>query len=295
MAVWRTVAAKSLAVVALFVVLTAVYYFAIRPGLLRWGATPEEVARPLPGDDLVQAPTFWATRAVTIIGRPEDVWPWIVQIGYDRASFYGYDLIENLGSKRGIRSAGQIIPELQRLTVGDKVYMSRIAYLVIHSMAPNRFLIWAGAEDPPEGAFTWALFPVDEKHTRLVMRIRFHHHWTDRRMLLDLFTEFADHVAVPKMLLGIRDRVEGRRIQPLAVQAAEITVWIAAFLEFVVAVVLILVRRPWWRAWTTAVFAASALLFVLYAREPIWTGAVLQVPILATIAWAWRPDPRPAA
>jgi hypothetical protein len=96
------------------------------------------------------------------------------------------------------------------------------------------------------------------------------------------------------MLLGIRDRVEGRGIQPLAVEVAEITLWIAAFLEFVVAVVLILVRRQWWRAWITALLAASALLFVLYAREPIWTGALLQVPILATIAWAWRDDPKAA-
>ena len=80
MAVWRTVAAKSLAVLALFVLLTAVYYFAIRPGQLSWGAIPEELARPLPGDDLVRAPTFWATRAVTITGCPEDIWPWIVQI-----------------------------------------------------------------------------------------------------------------------------------------------------------------------------------------------------------------------
>ena len=291
-AVWRTVSLKSLAILALFVLLTAVYYFAIRPGQLRWGATPEELARPLPGDDLVPAPTFCATRAVTITGRPEDIWPWIVQIGYDRAGFYGYDLIENLGSKRGIRSARKIAPELQHLAVGDRVDMSRIAYLVIHSMAPNQFLIWTGAEDPPGGAFTWALFPVDKKHTRLVMRIRFQHHWTDQRILLDLFTEFADHVAVPKMLLGIRDRVESRRIQPLTVQAAEITVWIAAFLEFVVAVVLILVRRQWWAAWATALLAAAALLFVLYAREPIGTGALLELPIVAAIARAWRADRR---
>jgi hypothetical protein len=124
------------------------------------------------------------------------------------------------------------------------------------------------------------------------MRIRFQHHWTDQRILLDLFTEFADHVAVPRMLLGIRDRVEGRSIQPLTVQAAEITVWIAAFLELVVAVVLILVRRQWWRAWATALLAASALLFLLYAREPLWTGALLQLPILAALAWAWQPDRR---
>ncbi len=289
---WRSVAVKFLAVLALFVLLTGVYYFTIRPGQLRWGATPEELAQPLPGDDLVRAPTFWATRAVTITERPEDIWPWIVQIGYERAGFYGYDLIENLGSKQGIRSATQIIPELQRLAVGDRVYMSRVAYLVIHSMASNRLLIWAGDEDPPGGAFTWALFPVDEKHTRLVLRIRFHHHWTDQRILLDLFTEFADHVAVPKMLLGIRDRVENRRIEPLEVQAAEITIWMSAFLEFAIAVVLILVRRQWWRAWITAPLAASALLFVLYAREPIWTGALLQVPILAAIVWAWRAGSR---
>jgi len=45
--------------------------------------------------------------------RPEDIWPWLVQIGYGRAGFYGYDLIENLGSSTGVRSAGSILPELQ--------------------------------------------------------------------------------------------------------------------------------------------------------------------------------------
>ena len=291
MATLRVVATKSLAVLALLALLIGVYYFAIRPGQLHWGATPEELAQPLPGDDLVAAPALRATRAVTIAGRPEDIWPWIIQIGYDRAGFYGYDLIENLGSKRGIRSAAKIVPELRRLSVGDKVYMSRIAYLVIHSMTPNRFLVWVG-EDPPHGAFTFALFPADERRTRLVVRTSLRYHWTDSRILLDLFTEFGDHVAVPRMLLGIRDRVEGRQIQPLAVQGMEIAVWLAALLEFLLGIVLILVRRQWWRTWITALLAASALLFALYAREPIWTGALLQVPILASMVWARRGNRR---
>lgn len=295
MPVWRAVATQFLAVLALLGLLIGFYYFAIRPVQLRWGATPEELTRPLPGDDLVADPSLCATRAVTITGRPQDIWPWIIQIGYDRAGFYGYDLIENLGSKRGIRSAGRIVPDLQRLAVGDRVYMSRIAYLVIHSMTPNSFLVWAGDEYPPTGAFTFGLFPADEKHTRLVIRARLRYHWTDSRILLDLFTEFGDHVAVPRMLLGVRDRVEGRQIQPLALQAVEISVWIAALLEFVVATVLILVRRQWWRTWTTALLAASALLFALYARQPIWTGALLQVPILASMVWAWRANRREAA
>ena len=53
----------------------------IRPWQLRWGATDEEVARAMPGDDVVKQPTFNATRAVTIQARPEEIWPWLVQMG----------------------------------------------------------------------------------------------------------------------------------------------------------------------------------------------------------------------
>ena len=279
---------KSLALAALAGVWMGVYWFAIRPGKLRWGATAEEANRPLPGDNLVPAPTFYATRAITIAGRPEDIWPWIVQIGYGRAGFYGYDLIENPGSPRGISSAQGIVPELQRLAVGDRVYMSPLAYLVVQSMVPNQFLIWAGDEKPPGGAFTWGLFPLDEHHTRLIFRIRFRHHWTDRRLLLDLFTEFTDHVAVPKVLLGIKDRVEGRRTEPLAAEAAEIAVWVAAFLEFAAALILVLVGRRWRRAWMVALLAGFSLQFVLYARAPSWIGAVLDVSILVGAVWAWK-------
>jgi len=86
----------------------------------------------------------------------------------------------------------------------------------------------------------WASFARLVRRNHLLhhsMRIRFRYRWTDQRILLDLFTEFADHVAVPKMLLGIKDRVEGRRIGPLAAQDFEIAVWMAAFLEFVAAII----------------------------------------------------------
>ena len=291
----QAVVRKSLAIAGLLGLLTAVYCFAIRPWQQRWGATPEELIRPLPGDNLVPSPTFFATRSVTIAGRPEDIWPWIVQIGYGRAGFYGYDLIENLGSPRGVRSARRIVPELQGLAAGDRVYMSAIAYLITHSLAPNRFQIWAGTDRPPDSAFTFALFPIDERHTRLILRIRLRYHWTDWRTPLDLFTEFADHVAVPKMLLGIKDRVEGRRIEPLAAQGVEIAVWLAAFLEFVFALLLVFVWRRWWRAWIIALLAGFALLFALYAREPAWIGALPQLAILAGIVWSWKADRQPRA
>jgi len=64
----------------------AAYFLVYRPLQLRWGATGEEVARAMPGDEVQQHPIFNATRAVTIDARPEDVWPWLIQNGYKRAA-----------------------------------------------------------------------------------------------------------------------------------------------------------------------------------------------------------------
>src|SRR5215213_11117273 len=104
-------------VAAAAVVLYARY---VRPWQLTWGATPEEVSRSMPGDDLVPRPTFNATRAITIAAPPERIGPWLVQIGLTRAGWYSYDILDNLGRK----SARHIIPELQNLAVGDIVPMS---------------------------------------------------------------------------------------------------------------------------------------------------------------------------
>ena len=91
----------------------------VRPWALRWGATTEEAARPLPGDELVTKADYIATRAITIEAPPRDVWPWLVQIGSGRAGWYTYDRIDNAG----VPSATEIIPELQRLAVGDLIPM----------------------------------------------------------------------------------------------------------------------------------------------------------------------------
>ncbi len=77
----------------------SVYLLLARPYQLNWGATPEELNRPMPGDELDIQPTFLSTRAITIEGTPHEIWPWLVQMGYNRAGYYGYDIIENLGSK----------------------------------------------------------------------------------------------------------------------------------------------------------------------------------------------------
>ena len=263
--------------------LFAIYLSAIRPFALRWGSTVEEGTRAMSGDSLVPSPSFFATRAITIEGRPEDIWPWLVQMGYDRAGFYGYDLIENVGSKTGIHSLESIAPTLEHPKTGDVLPISAIASLVFGSIQPDRNLIWRSAADPPDESLTWALYPVDENHTRLISRIRLRYHWTDRRLVLDLFTEFADHIAVPKILLGIKDRVEGRPAQSLARESAEIMTWVLALAEFATAMLLLLRLRRWHRAWFLGLAAGLVSLFVLYVHAPMWIGMALVCGIFAAM------------
>ena len=73
-----------------------VYMLLIRPWHLRWGATEEEIEKPLPGDDLVPEPGSQFTRAITVNAPAEEVWPWLAQVGQDRGGVYSYEWLESL-------------------------------------------------------------------------------------------------------------------------------------------------------------------------------------------------------
>jgi hypothetical protein len=81
--------------------------------------TPESLQneRPLPGDGLVRDAVGQFTHSIVIAATPEQVWPWLVQMGCQRAGFYSLDLLDNAG----IPSARDIRLELQQLSVGDKI------------------------------------------------------------------------------------------------------------------------------------------------------------------------------
>jgi hypothetical protein len=270
---------KLFSILSIVLLVIVLYSAIIRSATMGWGATELEIWRAMPGDELVPNPTFNSTRAVTIQGKPEDIWPWLVQMGYGRAGFYGYDLIENLGSERGLHSATRIHPELQQLAIGDEMPISFIATYDIQMIERDRFLVW---DDEAKGAFTWGLYPLDDNNTRLVLRFRFQHSWLDW-----IFTDWADQVAVPKILLGIKDRVEGR-VEPIIYQNIEITVWIAALLVFIGASFLILSKQDWWRAWFVALAAAATLLFTLYRSSILWIEVVMIIGLLVGLVWASR-------
>src|SRR6476620_1620455 len=71
--------------------------------MLRWGATAEEASEPLPADDRTPHPRVQSTRAVTIDVPPEQVWPWLLQLGTGRAGFYSHDWVRTAHRPRPVR------------------------------------------------------------------------------------------------------------------------------------------------------------------------------------------------
>ena len=72
----------------------------LRRAYARWGASDEELAEALPGDELIPDATLHSTRAITIDGAPSAVWPWLVQLGQGRGGLYSYQGLENLAELR---------------------------------------------------------------------------------------------------------------------------------------------------------------------------------------------------
>jgi hypothetical protein len=184
--------------------LLAAYARLVRPWALRWGATKEEAARPLPGDELVAKADFLATRAITIHAPPDQVWPWLVQIGSGRAGWYTYDRIDNAR----VPSATEIIPELQRLAVGDLIPMvaGKDIGLRVKELEPHRRMLWW--DEQGEYSWEWLLEPIDPHTTRLLQRLRVTRHPWTRRMLYELVAANGDVVMQRKLLRGIKQRAE---------------------------------------------------------------------------------------
>ena len=179
-----------------------------RPWHSRWGATDDEVMFPMPGDEFIEKPTFNVTRAITIRARPEEIWAWIIQIGYGRAGFYSYDLLDNLGKP----SADCILPELQNIEVGTWIPMSgkvseETAFRVM-AFETNSWMLWQKAAS----TWAWKLISIDEESTRLVIRLKCQYRWTRPTIVTDLvLMEIGDFPMMRKLMLGIKERAEKNR------------------------------------------------------------------------------------
>jgi glyoxylase-like metal-dependent hydrolase (beta-lactamase superfamily II) len=188
--------------------------------MLDWGASPEEVRRTLPGDLLLPAADLVATRAISIGGRPADVWPWLVQLGVGRAGAYSYDWLDRLFGL-DMRSSRRIVPELQGLAVGDILPVANDGTgLRVRILERERVL--GALTDDGTWAWTWVLESAGAG-TRLLSRTRM---LTTRSSLVSRAVTWlalvpASWVMERRMLYGLRERVEAAPGQ----RGARVTKW----------------------------------------------------------------------
>lgn len=175
----------------------------------RWGATPADLTRVMAGDHLLPDPMYSGTMAITVNAPPEQIWPWLVQIGYRRGGLYSYDWLDRLFGYLDRPSATRILPEFQDLAVGDTIPMGQGPSWPVAVVDPPQALV---LDMRNLAGFDWVwqfgLYPIDDRHTQLVSRSCVRPQ-SIRARVLTYVIEPAGFVMTRRMLLGIKQRAEG--------------------------------------------------------------------------------------
>lgn len=190
------------AALALIAALCALYPVARRL-ILSWGATDDEAASRLPGDELLEDADGVSTRAITIDTHAASVWPWLAQMGPSpRGGAYTYDWIENLLGL-DMHSADRVLPEFQHPAVGDTIGYGPNR-MRLERVEPEHVLAWRSWD----GNWVWS-FVLEERAgtTRLISRNRFRLTTLAARIGM-LPMEPGSLVMERKMLRGIKRRAE---------------------------------------------------------------------------------------
>jgi hypothetical protein len=236
----------------------------------------------LPGDAVAGGPAVSFTRAITVDAPPSAVWPWLVQIGQDRAGFYSNTWLENL-TGADIHNAAVIRPDWQRRAAGDAVPMARPDLLGGGFANVSQTRIWlveperALADTPTR----FVLRPAGDRTTRLLLR---------ERVIPGTFARWIwdpmHFVMEQRMLRGIKERAEGRPLVPAPVAAAGRIGWVVAGIAVGG---LFLSRRRWL---PLGVLAAAAMVPPLASTGDVdaaLTGFLaLGISLLGFLAWGRR-------
>jgi hypothetical protein len=182
----------------------------LTPWMDRWGATEEEIAAALPGDELIPEPASFVNRAVTIQAAPEEIYPWIVQLGAGKGGYYSYSWLETNLLRCPIVNADRIHPEWQDLKVGDEVKMCPNEFgpppYTVALVEPNRAIVLGHQEDGRwVEVWQFILEPQPDGSSRLITRSR-------SLMSGGFWTAIHPGIFIMErgMLLGIKERAEAK-------------------------------------------------------------------------------------
>ncbi len=184
---------------------------------LRWGTVGTEATDSVPGDELVPEPKWSYTLGIAVDASPEDVWPWIAQVGQGRGGFYTYQSLEDMVGCR-ITNATEILAEHQHPVVGEDIYLHPTAPPMRIEIVdpPNALVLFGSPADTGAeeswGVSTWqfAVKPGPGGGSRLLTRGRYDY-TSDRksRLAFGRFPiEVITFVMSRKMMLEIKRLAE---------------------------------------------------------------------------------------
>ena len=187
------------------------YWFPVRRWFGRWGTTPDECQRTMDGDAILPNPTHSATHAVTIDAPPDDIWPWLVQMGYRRVGLYSYDWLDRVFGVLDRPSANEVLPAFQQIAVGDTIRLGPREELTVAALQEKRALVLRYSAHQFEWVWQFGLYPLNEQRTRLITRGTERYKNTVGAWLFMRVMEPAAFVMTRKMLLGVKQRAERLR------------------------------------------------------------------------------------
>jgi hypothetical protein len=266
----------------------------VRPWYLNWGATVEERARVLPGDEIVADYATQQTRAITINAAARDVWPWIAQTGQDRGGFYSFDLLENLVGCE-MPTSDVLRADKQVWQIGDKLWMypsdkaGGAGFATLRVFEPGRALgfgtrtVGTTLDQSENGSWTFVLDPVDTRSARLLIRGR----GEARPSLLGLTFDRAIfepiHFAMERrMMMGLKQLAEtGARNR--FVNHVYIALWLTTAVLGLLAAIAVIRRHRWIRALAAFVMAAAVFQVLTLGQPPLIVAILLVAAALAML------------
>lgn len=184
-----------------------------------WGTTEPERSMALPGDQLIPRPDEVQTMAVTVSARPDEVWPWLVQMGVDRAGLYSYTWVENGLLRLNVSKADRVHPEWQDLKVDDIIAFTPVGYpggrrgpRVVEIQSGSHLVLDSSPGAPPgtvTGTWQFVLRDAGDAGTRLLLRTLTGPGRPLSLRVTDFLLRPGYLVMDRAMLLGIKKRAEG--------------------------------------------------------------------------------------
>jgi len=188
--------------------LIAAYPLLLRPWYMHWGAKDDEIRRYMPGDEKVEKPDYITTRAITIHAKPEQIWPWLIETGFEQNGLGIYEWLDKMfgyKSKLHVEASKRVNGELSE---ESKKAISLSKNLPVQKLEQYQNIVLGRQFDNHGWTLAIGLYPINKTTTRLIIRTRVRLTKDVRTRTLNLFMDPAFFVMIRKWLYNVKNQAE---------------------------------------------------------------------------------------